>query len=96
MWRRHDDGRAVYRVLHFAGGDQPAEYLADVCGCVGFVEVRNAGAAMSEDEIKQRLFGVWVVIAILIFAVNMLSLSVSGLAGRVNALEQSETSETQQ
>ena len=49
---------------------------------------------MSEDEIKQRLFGVWVVIAILIFAVNMLSLSVSGLAGRVNALEQSETSET--
>ena len=51
---------------------------------------------MSDGEIKQRFFYMWLVIAILIFASNMHSLSFSSLTERVDALEQLQTSETQQ
>ena len=47
MWGQLNDGRTVYRVVRPAGGNQPAEYLAVGCACVGLVAVRNAGAAMT-------------------------------------------------
>lgn len=41
MWERHNDGRTVYRVLCFAGGNQRAECLAVVADGVGIVAIFN-------------------------------------------------------
>ena len=43
----NDDWRTIYSVLCRAGGCQCAERLPAVCGGVGVVAVRKAGAAMS-------------------------------------------------
>ena len=52
-------------------------------------------AAMSNNQIKQRLFCVWVAIALLLLVSNIHTLSCSLLTERVDALEQSQTSNTQ-
>ena len=47
MKRGNNDQRTIHSVLCSAGGCQRAERLTAVCGGVGVVAVRKAGAAMS-------------------------------------------------
>ena len=51
---------------------------------------------MSDDETRGYVSCLWMVVGILIFTASMHKLSISKLTERVDALEQSRASETQQ
>jgi hypothetical protein len=53
------------------------------------------GAAMTERDIKGHIISLWMNAAILIWVASMVNASLAELTERVDALEQSETSEAQ-
>ena len=54
-----------------------------------------AMAAMSDDEIRAHIYGLWIVVWVLIFIGSTRNLSFLELTERVGALEQVQTSEAQ-